>query len=107
MLGDQTNLAAQAGQGHPGDINPVDDNPAGIRVGHAQQQMSDGGFAGAVGAGNGHRLTGDDMQVQSLQHRFAVRVAEIDSLKLNGARDRGQGGFAPVRPVPAAPQGSR
>ena len=82
-------LCAQAFLRHGGDVLAVDQDAAGVGGVEAQQQVHQGGFAGAGMAHQADTLAWFDVQVEAVQHAAFGAVAEGDVLEADGAvRDR-------------------
>ena len=84
---DQANLLAQCLQPKLAQINPANGDAAGLRLDQPQQQMHEGAFAGAVDAGQRHRLASANSQLQAAEQRFAPGIGEVD-LRIHDVANR-------------------
>ena len=75
----------------PGDVAPVEQNPAARRPRPAANRHQQGRFAGAVGADQSHDLAGADLEIDPLQ-RFDIAVEGVNP------GDREHHGCLPLRP---------
>ena len=81
LLGHHAHLGTQRGQGHLAKVDAVDQDAPGLRFQQPLQQVRQGALAGAVGAGQGHRLAGAHLQVQAVEQGRPPRVGEADALE--------------------------
>ncbi len=90
ILGHQGDRRTQVGRVECGQVEVIDQNPSGLRVVEAQQQLQDGALAGTRGADQGDRFAGSDMQVEAHQCRgVGTRgVSKIDPLEADLAACR-------------------
>ncbi len=88
LLGQQGDVVPQGAQGQLAQVDPVEQDPSGIRVAEAQQQPGHGGLAAAAAAGAGHRQQPARRggERQPVQHGLAAaRVAERHGLDVDPA----------------------
>src|ERR1017187_10461576 len=82
LLSDNGNVGPQLPRGDGTDIGAANQHRAGLRVIEAQQQIGEGGLAGAGAADQGHQLAGLDGQIDIVKRRLFA-VGEADVLEAN------------------------
>ena len=101
LLGGQRDVAAQAGDLQAAQIDAVDFDAAGLRVGEPQQERHHGGLAAAGCADQRHDFAALRGQLHLAQHRRVRAVAEGDMAKahfgLEGRHWHGVGRVFDVR----------
>ncbi len=97
VLADEREGIAQRMDGDLADVLPIDADGAGADIIEAQQQVHDGGFAGARGANECHSFAGGHAEIQVAYAAMAVAIGEGDLINLNLALTDGEGrGIGPV-----------
>ena len=85
ILGYHGDLGAQAFLGDAGDVLAVDYDAAGFGAVEAEQQVDQGGFAGAGMADQADALARCDVEVEVVQDTACRTVAEADVVEADGA----------------------
>ena len=83
LLGDNGNVVPQVPGADGTDIGAANPHRADLRIVEAQQQIGEGGFAGAGAADQGHQLAGLDRQVDVVEDGLFT-VGEADIVETNG-----------------------
>jgi hypothetical protein len=91
FLGDETNLAAQAGERDVTQVVTIDGDCAGSHVIEAGDEVGECGLAGAAGADEGDDLAGLDMEGDILEEGNAGDVVKVDVVEADRTGDGGQG----------------
>src|SRR5271169_997249 len=81
ILRHHCDLSAQALLGDRGDVLPVDQDPAALQVEEAQQQIDEGGFAGARRSDEADALAGRDREVDPVENAPGSAVSETHTLE--------------------------
>ncbi len=87
LLGDDGDVAAEAGELEGAEVAAVEQDAAAPGIEEARDEGGEGAFPGAGGADEGDDFSGGDFQADTAQHGLAGLIAEGDVFKLDAALD--------------------
>ena len=86
VLGDDTDARAQVMEADLADVDAVDDDAAGMQLGHAEERHHDTTLAGTGTADDTDLLVGGDAEGEALEHVGQLRaVFHVHVVELDGA----------------------
>ena len=87
VLEHDAHVAPQLGRGDRGHVMSIHEDASVVRLQKAQQQVRDGGLAGAAGTDQGRGPTGGRREAHVLDHGRAALVGGVDVLEVDLATD--------------------